>query len=191
MLELVFAQVSGETDTAVELFVQVFQPDPRKDVEAFKTELRGVLSIADDAGGIADNRITEGLVDGMRLGAKYNTQAQSELFMVIGNLTIVEGIVNRYAPELDPNEEVKTIMGAILRRRLFGPRMQEEMRQHGSATLGEVLRSEDVLQPRPTGPHPAGYVVVALLGIIVGPLIGMALSGYSRRRSISSMFAAS
>lgn len=201
MLELVFAQVSGETDTAVEVFVQVFQPDPRKDIEAFKAELREVLSIADDDGGIADNRITEGLVDGMRLGAKYNTQAQSELFMVIRNLTIVEGIVIRYAPELDPNEEVKNIMGAILRRRLFGPQMQEEMRQllpqlaltlsqrprlakrlmklersfNGSTTLGEFLRAENVLQPAAPGPHPAGYVVVALLGIIVGLLIGMAL----------------
>ena len=202
MLEMVFAQVSGETDAAVEAFTQVFQPDPACDLDAFKRELHDVLSIEGAEGAsLRDHRITENLLDGMRLGARYNTQAQSELFMVIRNLTIVEGIVLKYAPDLDPNEEVKNIMAAILRRRLFGPGMQEEFRQllpqlaltisqrprlvkrllklersfNESATLGDFLRLENVLQPPPPAPHPAGYVVVALLGVVVGLAIGVML----------------
>ncbi|MEO1270343.1 MAG: AarF/UbiB family protein [Myxococcota bacterium] len=201
MLEMVFAQASGETDTAVEAFIQVFKPDPSKDIEAFKAELRELLSVEGVEGGIRENRVTANLVAGMRLGARYNAQAQSELFTVIRNLTIVEGIVIRYAPDLDPNEELKHITSAILRRRLFGPSMQEELLQllpqlaltlsqrprlakrlmklerafNASVTLGEFLRAEHVLQEAAPQPHPASYVIVALLGILIGLLIGLSL----------------
>ena len=198
MLEMVFAQVSGETDAAVEAFVQVFAPDPSQDLDAFRRELHDVLSLEGAEGAICDHRITEQLVAGMRLGARYDTRAQSELFMVIRNLTIIEGIVIRYAPALDANEEVKQIMGAILRRRLFGPGMQEELTQllpqlaltlsqrprlakrlmklersfHDAATLGEFLRREGVLETKRPAPHPAWFVVVGLLGVLVGLLAG-------------------
>ena len=41
------------------------------------------------------------LEHGLRLGARYQLRAQSALFVVLRNLTIVEGIVLTYCPELD------------------------------------------------------------------------------------------
>lgn len=199
MLELVFAQASGDLDRAAECYVEVFQPDPDSDIDGFKQAIKQVLKeLLEAEGGIGESRITEGMIRGMRAGSKYRMTAQSELFMVVRNLTIVEGIVLRYCPTMDANEEVKNITGAILRRRLFGPSMQEEMLQllpqlaltlsqrprlvarllklersfNASANLGEFLRHEDVIGPRPKAPpHPAWFVVVALLGVIVGLLI--------------------
>ena len=197
MLELVFYQAGGRHDDAVEAFVGVFHPDPSKDVEAFKRELKAVLE--EDAGrSLKDARITEGLVKGMRVGARYNLEAPSDLFMVLRNLAIVEGIVLRYCPEIDPNAELETIVADIMRRKVFGPSMRQEMNQLlpqlllnisqrpqlaermlqlersfvASKSLGEFLRHEKVLAPPERGPPSAATVVaVGLLGLLVGVVL--------------------
>ncbi len=116
-------------DEAVDAFVTVFEPDPSLDLGAFKAELRDVLFAGSGKHTIGEERITEQLISGMRVGAKYRLKAQSDLFMVIRNLTIVEGIVLRYCPTIDPVDEVKTITGDIMRRKVFGPSMRDEMTQ--------------------------------------------------------------
>lgn len=202
MLEIVFSQASGRYDDAVDAFVEVFHPDPTADIAAFKVELRANLEEFGEGGAFEQNRITENMINGMRIGAKYRLQAESDLFTVLRNLTIVEGIVLRYCPSIDPAAEVKAIAGGILRRRLFGPSMQEEMAQllpqlaltlsqrprlaarllklersfNEARNLGEFLRREDVIQ---SGPPPgwsgAALVAVAVLGIAAGLAIGLAL----------------
>jgi predicted unusual protein kinase regulating ubiquinone biosynthesis (AarF/ABC1/UbiB family) len=196
MLELLFYQAGGRHHEAVEAFVKIFRPDPAADIETFKRELMAVLE--QDAGrSLKDARITEGLVKGMRVGARYHLEAPSALFMVLRNLAIVEGIVLRYCPDIDTDAEMETIVGDIMRRKVFGPSMREEMTQLlpqlllnisqrpllaerllqlersfvASSSLGEFLRSEQVLQEQRPAPHGAGLlVVVALLGLLLGAL---------------------
>ena len=196
MLEVLVSQVNGKTDEAVEAFVQVFQPEPGVDLEAFKRELRPVLSEAD--GELRDHRITTQLVHGLKVGGRYGLRAQSDLFMVIRNLTIVEGIVLRYAPTLDAAAEVRTIVQAILRRRLFGRQMQDDfaalvpqlaltLAQRPRLTerllvlervftdtknLGEFLRQQDVIRDPVVARAPLAWVVAAgAMGVVVGMVI--------------------
>jgi len=201
LLEMIFYQASGKVDEAVEAFVQVFQPDPAADVESFKRDLHSILGeVHNGVPSMEDNRITEQLIEGMRIGARYKLKAQSDLFVVIRNLTIVEGIVLRYCPSLDPSAELRAITGGIMRRKLFGPSMREEITQlipHVLLTLsqrprlaerllrlersfteaknlGDFLRREQVLRDQPPPPsHHFMLVVVGLLGIAVGVALKM------------------
>lgn len=199
MLEIIFTQSSGRIDDAVAAFVDVFQPDPALDVEAFKSELHAVLTAAQEVRSLTDNRLTEQLIQGMRVGAAYRLKSPSELFMVLRNLTIVEGIVLRYAPKTDLIEEMKTITGGVMRRRLFGPSMQEEMTKllpqilftlskrpklaesflrmersfSDSKNLGDFLRREQVIED-PGPKRGSGWWVHVLVGAL-GVLAGMAL----------------
>jgi len=197
MLETVFYQASGRIDQAVDAFVDVLAPDETVDVEAFKTDLHAVLVAGAATGAMKDNRITEQLIEGMRVGAQYRIKAQSDLFMVIRNLTIVEGIALRYCPSLEAVEEVKAITGAIMRRRLFGPSMREELTQllphvlltlskrprtaekllrlersfSDAKNLGDFLRREQVIrEPVPVRGH--GWLVLLLVAVTA------ALGGY-------------
>lgn len=200
MLEIVFCQASGKPDEAVEAFVQVFRPEPGVDLDAFKAELKPVLAQAGRPGALKDQRVTDGLVKGMRVGARHRLQAQSDLFLVIRNLTIVEGIVLKYCPTLDANAEVRTITGGILRRRLFGPQMQEEFDQllpqlaltlsqrprfaerllslerafTESRSLGVFLEQQGVLRPAPpAADRPWVWLILGLaLGVGLGLLLG-------------------
>lgn len=172
MLELLFYQSWGRTDEAVSAFLQIFTPDPDLDLEEFSRELKRVLT-QNDARSARDSKLTAQLVEGLRLGARYRLQAQSDLFVVIRNLTIVEGIVLTYAPEMDLITEVREILGGILQRRAFGTLMRGELKQLlplslltlsqrpllldrllrlersfiDAQTLGEFLRHEGVLEP--------------------------------------------
>lgn len=119
MLELLFYQSSGRTNDAVIAFLQVFSPDPEVDIKGFEEQLRIVLAQSDRPTA-SESKLTAQLVEGLRLGARYRLRAQSDLFIVLRNLTIVEGIVLTYCPELDLIAEVRTILGSILRRRAFG-----------------------------------------------------------------------
>lgn len=171
MLELLFYQSWGRTDEAVGAFLQIFTPDPELDLEEFARELKRVLT-QNDARSARDSKLTAQLVDGLRLGAKYRLQAQSDLFVVIRNLTIVEGIVLTYSPDMDVVGEVREILGGILQRRAFGTLMRGELKQVlplslltlsqrpllldrllrlersfiDAQTLGEFLRHEGVLE---------------------------------------------
>jgi ubiquinone biosynthesis protein len=196
MLEIIFYQASGRVDEAVEAYVQVFSPDPALDVEAFKAELKAVMSSDRSRASVGEYRVTEQLIEGMRVGARYRLKAPSELFMVIRNLTIVEGIVLRFSPQLKTADELEQITGAIMRRRLFGPSMREELtqllphvlltlskrprtaekllrleRSFGEAkNLGDFLRREQVIrEPVPVRGH--GWMVLATVAA-VGALAG-------------------
>jgi predicted unusual protein kinase regulating ubiquinone biosynthesis (AarF/ABC1/UbiB family) len=203
MLEMIFYQSAGRNDEAVEAFVAVFKPDPASDVEAFKREMKAMLEADAGPHSLKDSRITEQLVNGMRIGARYRMEAQSDLFMVLRNLTIVEGIVLRYCPSIDPNEELRTIVGDIMRRKVFGPSMREEMTQLlpqlmlnisqrprlaermlqlersfvASRSLGEFLRNEGVLEKQDRRPdRPWLPMVTGIVGLIVGALLCALLS---------------
>ncbi len=197
MLEMIFYQASGRFDQAIDAFVEVFSPDPTLDVEELKSELKKVMT-SDKAqqGSVGDYKVTEQLIDGMRVGARFRLSAPSELFMVIRNLTIVEGIVLRFAPNLKTVDELKAITGAIMRRRLFGPAMQEELtqllphvlltlskrprtaekllrleRSFGEAkNLGDFLRREKVIRD-PTPVRGFGWIPM-LLATAIGVAIG-------------------
>jgi ubiquinone biosynthesis protein len=148
MLEIIFYQASGRVDEAVEAYVQVFSPDPTLDIEEFKAELKEVMSSERTKASVGEYRVTEQLIEGMRVGARYRLKAPSELFMVIRNLTIVEGIVLRFSPQLKTTEELQQITGAIMRRRLFGPSMREELTQllpHVLLTLSKRPRTAEKL----------------------------------------------
>jgi predicted unusual protein kinase regulating ubiquinone biosynthesis (AarF/ABC1/UbiB family) len=159
-----------------------------------------------DAGprALADRRITEQLIKGMRVGAKYKLEAQSDLLMVIRNLTIVEGIVLRYCPTVDTDAELQTIVSDIMRRKVFGPSMREEMTQLlpqilltvsqrprlaerllqlersfvASKSLGEFLRQEKVLAlPTRDGQPLWKSLAIALIGAAIGALLHALLAG--------------
>lgn len=195
MLETLFYAASGRVDEAASAFADVVGPDASADRTALENDLKKVIADAAEAKG-DEAAVTKQLVDGMRVAARHRITARSELFMVVRNLTIVEGIVKRYAPELDPAEELKVITGGILRRRLFGPSIRDEMTALlpqivltlskrprlaerllqlersfvDSKNLGEFLRKERILQPPPPEP---GYGVLALalvgaLGVAAG-----------------------
>jgi ubiquinone biosynthesis protein len=192
MLELLFYQCWGRTDEAVGAFVQIFSPDPELDLEEFARELRGVLEQG-AARSARESRLTAQLVEGLRLGARYRLQAQSDLFVVIRNLTIVEGIVLTYCPEMDLIGEVRQILGNILQRRAFGTLMGGELKQLlplalltlsqrpllldrllrversfiDAHSLGEFLRREGVLES-PKSASSAPIWIPLLLGLLVG-----------------------
>jgi ubiquinone biosynthesis protein len=200
MLEVVTSQVNGRVDQAVEAFVQVLQPERDVDLEAFKVELRAVM--AEGAGELREHRLTEQLVRGLRVGARHHLRAQSDLFMVVRNLTLVEGIVLRYCPTMDVAAEVKTIASDILRRKLLDPRMHDEYVQLmpqvalsmatrprlaerllalervfvDSKNLGDFLRHQDVLrEPAPQGVSRAWVVAALATGVALGLLLDRVL----------------
>jgi len=196
MLELLFYQSWGRTDEAVSAFLQIFTPDPELDIDEFARELKLVLTRG-DARSARESKLTSQLVEGLRLGARYRLQAQSDLFVVIRNLTIVEGIVLTYALDLDLIGEVREILGGILQRRAFGTLMRGELKQVlplslltlsqrpllldrllrlersfiDAQTLGEFLRHEGVLEP----PKRA-RVLPLWLPLLVGLAGGLAAS---------------
>lgn len=199
MLELLFYQSWGRTDEAVSAFLQIFTPDPELDLEEFGRELKRVLT-QHDARSARDSKLTAQLVEGLRLGARYRLQAQSDLFVVIRNLTIVEGIVLTYAPDMDLIGEVREILGGILQRRAFGTLMRGELKQVlplslltlsqrpllfdrllrlersfiDAQTLGEFLRHEGVLEPVKRPRLPAPWLPL-LLGVVGGVAASVAM----------------
>jgi predicted unusual protein kinase regulating ubiquinone biosynthesis (AarF/ABC1/UbiB family) len=126
MLELLFHQTSGRTADAVAAFSEVFTPGPNIDRGAFERELTAVLEPRDSPTA-KDARLTAQLIDGLRVGARYELKVRSELFLVLRNLTIVEGIVVKYAPDLNLNAEVQQILSTILRRRLAAQKVGEDL----------------------------------------------------------------
>jgi ubiquinone biosynthesis protein len=115
MLELLFQQASGRRREAVHTFEQIFAADTDFDHRAFEEELGELLGAEPPQN--AKNPLTGQLVAGLRLGARYRLRAQSELFLVLRNLTIVEGIVVAYFPEVDLLAEAKSILRGIMLRR--------------------------------------------------------------------------
>jgi ubiquinone biosynthesis protein len=198
MLELLFYQSSGQTDEAVTAFLQIFSPSPEIDLEGFEQELREILAQT-GASTAAGNKLTKQLVDGLRVGARYQLKAQSELFIVIRNLAIVEGIVLTYAPDMDLLSEVRDILGGILQRRALGtpirgeykelipmlmltfsqrPRLAERlMRLERSFTesrnLGEFLRKEGVYDEQRPIQAPSQFKTLTLLVIVGFVLLGV------------------
>jgi ubiquinone biosynthesis protein len=197
MLELLSYQSAGRTEEAVNTFLEIFSPAPDVDIEAFRQELRVVLTQS-DAHTAKESRITGQLVDGLRVGARYQLKAQSDLFIVLRNLAIVEGIVLQYCPELDVVAEAHGIISGILRRRALGAGAVPDLRRlmpmllltlsqrpllaerllrlerafTESRNLGEFLRHEEVLEPRQPRPAQLGSrtALAALLGALFGAL---------------------
>ncbi len=190
MLELLFYQSSGRTDEAVVTFVQIFSPSGDVVLGDFERQLRDVL-----AGGNAptarESKITAQLVEGLRLGARYQLRAESALFIVLRNLAIVEGIVLTYCPELDLIREVRGILGGILERRALAVVQNRELRQlvpmvlltlsqrpqlidrflrlersfTEARNLGEFLAKEGVFEHQKPARQPAWWVLL-LVGVL-------------------------
>jgi predicted unusual protein kinase regulating ubiquinone biosynthesis (AarF/ABC1/UbiB family) len=198
MLDMLFYSASGRFDDAVEAFIQVFSPDPAADLDTFRREMKKILEAGYSSSTLRDNRVTDQLLKGMRLGSKYQLKAQSDLFRVIRNLTIVEGIALRFAPELDPTEEIKTSVGGILRRKVFGRSMRQELEQllpqviltlskrpklassllrierslSDSKNLGDFLRREQVIvDQRPTKRPGWELALLLAMGLAIGLLL--------------------
>ncbi len=196
MLEMLFYQSTGRNEAAVEAFIAVFKPDPRSDLDAFRSEMKALLDAGADQRALEESTITDGLIDGMRIGSKYRMEAQSDLLMVIRNLAIIEGIVLRFCPDLDVNTELEQIIQDIMRRKVFGPSMRDEMTQLlpqlllnisqrpllaermlqlersfvASKNLGEFFRKEGVMEVRsPDRPWP--LVAATVIGVVIGFLL--------------------
>lgn len=195
MLELLFHQTSGRIDEAVEAFSAVFTPGPDTDRVAFERELREVLSPASSP--LAkDARLTAQLIEGLRVGARHQLKVRSELFLVLRNLTIIEGIVVKFAPNLDLVAEVREILEGILRRRLAARRIGDDLEKFlplwlltmaqrpqfvdrvlrlervftESKNLGDFLRREGVIrdEPKARGVQVLTWFSALLLGAAVG-----------------------
>ncbi len=199
MLELLFYQSSGRTDEAVAAFLQIFTPNPDAELSEFEQQLRRVLGQS-AAGTARESRLTAQLVDGLRLGARYRLRAQSALFVVLRNLTIVEGIVLTYCPELDVIGEARAVLGDILRRRALGavgrgdleqllpllllnlsqrPQLADRLLRlerafTAAGNLGEFLEREGVIDRRPP-PRPQPWWLALLLGAL-GALLALAFA---------------
>lgn len=195
MLELIFYQTAGRIEEAIDAFEQVFVPSPNADLEAFRHELRTVMAHKEHATA-REARLTQQLVDGLRVGARYQLKARSDLFLVVRNLTIVEGIVLSYCPDLDVVAEVQHIIKGILQRRVSGDAIPNELQQLSpmwmltlaqrpqlverllrlersfteARSLGEFFTKEGVLQPRPPprGLGDRGWLALAVLGGFLG-----------------------
>ncbi len=195
MLELLSYQSAGRVDDAVNTFLEIFSPEPGADVEAFRQELRVVLTQS-GAPTARESRITGQLVDGLRIGARYGLKAQSDLFIVLRNLAIVEGIVLQYCPELDIVAEAQHVVSDILRRRALGTGSLSDLRRlmpmllltlsqrpllserllrlersfTESRNLGEFLRHEGVLEEKQAPSSKVGWrtALAALLGALCG-----------------------
>jgi ubiquinone biosynthesis protein len=205
MLELLSYQSADRTDEAVNTFLEIFSPGPDVDLDAFRRELRAVLAGA-KAHTAKESRITGQLVDGLRVGARYRLKAQSDLFIVLRNLAIVEGIVLQYCPELDIVSEARGIVGDILRRRALGtakledlirlmpmllltlsqrPLLSERLLRlersfAESRNLGEFLRHEGVIEAPRVAPRRSGWSMA--LAALAGALIGAVLLGWWMNR---------
>ncbi len=202
MLEVVTSQVNDRPEQAVAAFLQVMEPERDVDLEAVKAELLEVMK-GSGTGELQDHRLTEQLVRGLRTGARHRLRARSELFVVIRNLTLIEGIVLTYCPTMDVSVEVKGIASDILRRKLFDPRMREDFAQLlpqvalsmatrprlaerllalervfvDAKNLGEFLRHQDVLREPAAQGVARAWVVAALAGgVALGLLLDRLLS---------------
>jgi ubiquinone biosynthesis protein len=195
MLELLYYQSSGHRDDAVAAFLRIFAPAPDAKLEGFEEELRTILETheAPDAKG---NKLTAQLVEGLRLGARYQLRAQSELFVVLRNLAIVEGIVLTYCPELDLMNEVRSILQGILLRRALGSPLNGEYKEllpmlmltlsqrpqvaekllrlvrsfADSRDLGEFLEHEGVFNHQRVAPERVSWKTVAI-SLLIGALL--------------------
>jgi len=198
MLELLFYQSSGRTDEAVNTFLQIFSPDSNVKVKGFEQQLRAILAES-NAPTASESRLTAQLVDGLRLGARYQLRAQSDLFIVLRNLTIVEGIVLTYCPELDLIAETRSMLGGILERRALGVLQHAELRQllpmalltlsqrpqlldrlmrlersfTEARNLGDFLQHEGVFDHQKPVRHPAWWVL--LLASVLGATLALVL----------------
>src|SRR5690606_33986513 len=108
-----FYQASGRTEQAAHAFERIFSGPGHIDRAEFLRVLEAALAEEPDS----KRPLTGQLVRGLELGARYRLQAQSELFLVLRNLTIVEGIVMTYYPELDILAEAQRILSQIMVRR--------------------------------------------------------------------------
>ena len=197
MLEMVLHQASGRIDESIDAYCDVLEPDASIDLPAFKRELRAVFEDAGTTGTqtMSEGPITKQFVRALRVASRHRIKAQSELFVVIRNLTIVEGIVARYAPDLDPVPVVRTITADIVQRRLTGPSMREQLTQLmpqivltiskrpqlverllrlersfvEAKTLGAFLEREDVIRREPPARSPVGIIALSLA---VGGVLG-------------------
>ena len=189
MLELLFYQASGRTSDAVRVFGWIFGVHGSEHREAFENELTQILSTSPKES--AQNPLTNQLIDGLRLGAKFELKAQSELFLVLRNLTIIEGIVMTYCPEMDFVAEASDILRQIMMRRavhgladpelskmapllLLNAAKRPELMQAllrlerslaDSGDLGEFLERERVFDRWPAPPKQSATVPV-LIGVI-------------------------
>jgi ubiquinone biosynthesis protein len=171
MLEMLYLQASNRPAEAVEVIVELTPPEDPRDLPEFKKALLDAIKLGSNASTLADARLSEQLIRGVRIGAKFRVQAQSELLLVIRNLTIVEGMILRFCPTLRPDVEVQSVLMGIFQRRMSPDVVLGELTKLGpdllmtlarrpqlmmklmrlervfaeSATLGEFLRKEGVV----------------------------------------------
>lgn len=146
-----------------------------------------------------DARLTAQLIEGLRIGARYQLKVRSELFLVLRNLTIVEGIVLKYAPDVNLTAEVQQILSGILRRRFAVPELTRDVEQYlplwmltmaqrpqltdkllrlervfaESKNLGDFLRREGVIEDTvpDRGRRLLEWTLAVALGVVFGVLV--------------------
>ena len=200
MLELLLYQTSGRTDEAIAAFSRLFSDSRNRAQERFKDELRGILER--DRSHYENQPLTGQLIDGIRLGTRHQLHARSELFLVLRNLTIIEGIVLTYCPDLDLVAASKDILQGIMMRRALGGRLENPLSQlepdlllalsrrteliktllrlerslTDAENLGDFLKREGVeFTPAPRKAQPLWVLVFAAM---VGALLALAAAAW-------------
>ena len=190
MLEMLILQSQGLIDEQVDAFAEFSPPGNPKDIEPYKAELRVLFKTSGPTSGPV---ISQQLISGMRIGAKYHNLANSELIMVVRNLLIIEGIILKFEPAFEPGKEMTGVLGDILKRKLSyqslrdqatpllgqiaftlsrRPELMERLmkmeRSFGaSKNLGDFLRKEGVIQDHPpVRPAWVSQLALFILGII-------------------------
>jgi predicted unusual protein kinase regulating ubiquinone biosynthesis (AarF/ABC1/UbiB family) len=190
VLEALYYQSQGRIDEQIDATIEFSYPADPKDVEPYKADLRELMKRPMPKTGAI---ISKQLIEALQLAAKYKSVANSELLMIIRNITIVEGIILRYCPDLEPEQEMLAVVTDVLKRGFSFEKMQSEIAPllgsialtlsrrpelmerlmkiertfASSKNLGEFLRKEGVLGDKEEPRRSHGAIVAAfLLGVI-------------------------
>lgn len=147
MLEVILYQSSGQSERLVDVLVELTPPANSSDIESYKNDLRKVVTgWFDHSESIARNKISEQMIAGIRIGAKYRSRARPELLMVMRNLSIVEGILIRFYADFLPLPEAKKILNDIMRRRLSPGAIKDQLTPMFAELLLSISRKPELAQ---------------------------------------------
>jgi ubiquinone biosynthesis protein len=188
VLSMLLFQSQGRIKEQVELSLELSPPADPKDIPKFRQDLIDHYSKPQAH---STTSVSKDIIATMRIGTKYRNYANPFLLMIVRNFLILEGIFLKFDPTFDPADHLGEQVKSILTRRFkpqavienFSPVFGElaialhnrpallsrilrlESKFTESATLGDFLRSEQVLSPLEKKMSPW---VFFLLGLVVG-----------------------
>jgi ubiquinone biosynthesis protein len=186
VLKMLLFQSQERVAEQVDMALQISAPADPRDLPKFRQELIAYFSMPQARSG---SSVSKSIVATMRMGTKYKSTANPYLLMIVRNLVILEGIFLRLEPDFDPADHIGINVKAILLRRFapdavmknFSPVVGEiaialhnrpqllsrllrlEQKFIDSPTLGEFLRSEQVIGPQTNSHAKWAYLLGGLI----------------------------